>query len=317
MNNHRKPAFTLVELLVVIAIIGILIGMLLPAIQAARETARRIQCCNNLKQIGLGCMNHLSEQGTYPTGGWGWRCSGDPDRGYRGKQPGGWLFNILPFIELKSTHDLGKGNKIRGRTLTAQSVVAMYYCPTRRAALLYPYGGAMKMYNIDGEIHTVAKNDYAGCAGDNFTSVPEGRDPGITLSTPADPTCTGVIYTGSAVKLNDVQDGTSHTYMAGERNLDPNAYYSSADDCDQPYTEGCDYDVNRWTGPITNLNIVPCRDRRQYRPLISFGSAHTSTFNMLFCDGSVHPIFYDIDRVAHQYLGNRKDKHFVDGSNYQ
>src|SRR3977135_3561541 len=82
VRRERSGGFTLVELLVVIAIIGILVALLLPAIQAAREGARRAQCKSNLKQLALGCLNHHDTQKHFPTGGWGYQWVGDPDRGF-------------------------------------------------------------------------------------------------------------------------------------------------------------------------------------------------------------------------------------------
>ena len=101
----RKSGFTLVELLVVIAIIGILVALLLPAVQAARESARRQQCSNNLKQLALAAINHHEVAGHFPTGGWGWWWVGDPDRGFGKEQPGGWIFNLMPFTEESSRYE--------------------------------------------------------------------------------------------------------------------------------------------------------------------------------------------------------------------
>ena len=86
--------------IVVIAIIAMLVTLLLPAVQAAREAARRAQCLNNVKQLALGCINHESANNYFPTGGWGWRWVLDSDRGQNLDQPGGWIGNIIVVIML-------------------------------------------------------------------------------------------------------------------------------------------------------------------------------------------------------------------------
>ena len=116
--SKRSGGFTLVELLVVITIIGILVGMLLPAVNSARESGRNLQCKNNLTQLGKACLAHEEAQGIFPTGGWGWFWVGDPDCGYGDQQPGGWIYNILPHTEMNNLHDLGRLRQ--GRRLTTR-----------------------------------------------------------------------------------------------------------------------------------------------------------------------------------------------------
>ena len=145
-NRGTRSAFTLVELLVVIAIIGTLIALLLPAVNAAREAGRRAGCMNNLKQLGLATMQHLERFKNYPTGGWGERWVGNPDMGYDEKQWGGWVYNILPFIEQEQLHELGaaaaqQSNTINDPNASANRItkpLGVMNCPTRRGGQIYP-----------------------------------------------------------------------------------------------------------------------------------------------------------------------------------
>src|SRR5215203_2575717 len=108
-KHRRAGGFTLVELLVVIAIIGVLVALLLPAVQAAREAARRSQCSNQLRQQALGWHLHHDAHQFLPSAGWGWRWMADPDRGFGKTQSGSWCYSILPYIEAGAVHRLGAG----------------------------------------------------------------------------------------------------------------------------------------------------------------------------------------------------------------
>src|SRR5690242_11445777 len=107
MRPSHRTAFTLIELMVVVSIVGLLLTLMFPAVMSSREAARRIECASNLRQIGQAFQLHHDARGYYPTGGWGSDWVGDPDRGYGRRQPGGWIYNILPFIQEESLHSLG------------------------------------------------------------------------------------------------------------------------------------------------------------------------------------------------------------------
>jgi type II secretory pathway pseudopilin PulG len=311
--------------LVVIAIIGILVSLLLPAVQAAREAARRLQCANNLKQMGLGALGHYDVQRCFPTGGWGWNYTGDPNQGFGKNQPGGFCYNVLPFIEEQALHDMGKGTDDATRraqgALREGIPVAVFICPSRRSARpyqnRYPAGFDAFYTNINWP-NLLSKTDYAFNLGDGTD--PSGGSHCGFGGTPYDPPtlslsgCSGVVFQMSQVDMADIQDGTTHTLLVAEKYLRPEEYETGADgDDDQSPYVGPDHDVYRGTG----LGYQPLQDTPGYvGTSYEFGSAHSGVFQSVFCDGSVHSLAYDIDPTTFKYLGHRKDGHIISASAY-
>jgi prepilin-type N-terminal cleavage/methylation domain-containing protein len=330
-----RRAFTLVELLVVIAIIGILIALLLPAIQAARETARRSQCSNNLKQIGLGAQTHLDSQKYFPSGGWGWMCLPEYDRGYGKNQPGGWVYNILAFTESQPLRKMQAGTSAAARKAAMntllQTPIPLFNCPTRRSAILYVHQDAYISsywdFSSPGSTFTapkmIARSDYAGCAGDARKNPGVGYDPhdvgppgftaAITFGWPAADIMTGVITRHGEIKPKNISDGLSNTFLVGEKSLSQDYYANGWDAADnQNMYVAFDWDVNRWGNAINLL----FRDRPGVWGIAAFGAAHPAVCQFVFCDGSVHPIAFNIDGVTLGALASRNDGVVLDGSKY-
>ncbi len=330
IRRDRQQAFTLVELLVVIAIIGILIALLLPAVQAARESARRLQCQNHLKQIGLACLLHQTSHGFFPSNGWGFRWMGDPDQGAGEKQPGGWIYSITPYLEEELIHSVGEGlseeEKRIALTLQKSHVIPMFYCPSRREARGYP--GDELSYNAD-EPELVAKSDYAANEGSTLLF---GEGPTLTCLQTY-PVCdwqfqnrtysnseflarqnkffNGVISVRSEIRPARITDGTTHTAIVAEKYLNPNKYETGDDGSDDGSMYlGHDKDVSRIFNRLNSFlpfQDTPGFDTGSHR----FGSAHHAGFYAVMCDGSVRIISYEIDPDTYQALGTRNGEDIV------
>jgi prepilin-type N-terminal cleavage/methylation domain-containing protein len=336
---RRTSGFTVIELLVVVTVIGILITLLAPAVQNAREAARRGQCGNNVKQLALAALNHESAIGFLPTGGWDRLWLGHPDRGFGKSQPGGWIYNILPFAEQQALHDLGGnsgGISIEdANALRISTSLAGFNCPARRPAALYqvyPTGGIQ--FNLTaGSFTRLARSDYAINGGDYAQRWYDQHSP-PDLATGDDPNFvwkddmskqTGICYQRSQVRMSQITDGTGNTFLIGEKFIDSNHYTDGKDKGDAESMYCGDYDdLIRWTGrsgtPGTLAdNNLPRQDR--FTPSTGtevqwFGSAHPCTLNMSFCDGSVRSISYSIDAEVYRRLGNRKDGLPLSSSRY-
>jgi prepilin-type N-terminal cleavage/methylation domain-containing protein/prepilin-type processing-associated H-X9-DG protein len=346
--REKRKGFTLVELLVVIAIIGILVALLLPAIQAAREAARRTQCTNQLRQLAIAFHNHHDVHKHLPTGGWQWNWLGYPDYGYGKDQPGGWMYNILPFIEEQSLHDIGRGaTGVAVKTATKKRVQSPFEglnCPSRRGTNVYAFQSVGTTFALSDPFEVCSKTDYAANAGDmispelnggptasdNYDSIKKTWDwasygSGAYSQYDGDNKASGVVFGRSEINFRQITDGTSDTYMVGEKYMSTDNYTDGLDLGDnEPAFSGNNSDTLRTTcnnrGPRGPLLLRPDQPGSDgdgitggnkndpgYGGELIFGAAHSAGFNIAFCDGSVTLVTFDIDPEIHRARGHRAD----------
>jgi hypothetical protein len=335
-----------VELLVVIAIIGILVALLLPAIQAAREAARRSECTNHLKNLTLGMLNHESTSGAWPASGWSGRWTGDPSRGTGLEQPGSWLYVTLPYIEQQALHDMGAGatGEPRKKLLQERDATPMKVanCPSRRNGGPYPYPHNQDAITGDGaggvfqyKFIQAARGDYAANVGDETDF-----DLDCRAISPADyvkgtypagfpPTLdefSGVTFCGRAVPSRTITDGLSHTIVLGEKWM-PDADYATGlwQGDDWALFVGFQDDTVRSTfytgvsaaGVPRKATHLP-RSTNETRELVEadvgvlvsrelFGSSHPGVCLFSMCDGSATGVGLDVEAEVFRRMGARND----------
>jgi len=326
--SQRRQAFTLVELLVVIAIIAMLVTLLLPAVQAAREAARRLQCVNNLKQVGLSMLNHESALTVFPGGGDApWpriedNISGtvdNPGTPFGPEEQGlSWGFQILPYIE-----EMGIRN-ITSTVQMAQVSVPMFLCPSRREAKkgVGTDGGTLMDYASatprGGRLS--ANGEYTQYAPNNEESYWQGVVHG---DPPTSKRWYGIVVRSNATrtkpktdrgsspptKAGKITDGLSKTMMVGEKRLWADRYNTGDWHDDKGWADGWDPDTVRSTNYEVGRDMISGSgsgiSERNYGH--QFGSAHESGLHAVFGDGAVHRIAYDIDPQIFDNMGDRRD----------
>lgn len=314
----HNAGFTMIELLVVIAIISLLMGLLLPAVQSARESARRIECSNHLKQLSLAAVEHEGIYGWYPTGGWSKRWIGLPDRGSGIHQPGGWIYNVLPFVDQASLHKLGGSDAdnpdhLKQNTSRLRTSISVFQCPSRRDQGQYLN---LRQFLHADPVDEVARNDYAFNGGHRVflhLDGPDTLDQEDTFPWPSNSEATGISYQRSTVRHRDIIDGTSNTYMIAEKHIRNDRYLTGDDQGDnESMYSGDDRDLIRFTGGELDTSFRPLSDvfASAHEGLV-FGSAHPQGFQAALCDGSVRFIQFGISQVIHSRLGNRGDSKVV------
>jgi prepilin-type N-terminal cleavage/methylation domain-containing protein/prepilin-type processing-associated H-X9-DG protein len=305
MNGRyeRRAGFTLIELLVVIAIIGVLIALLLPAVQAAREAARRSQCTSNLMQLGIALQNYESAHEMLPPG------VVNP-KGPIANVPKGyhfsWLTQILPYLEHRNAHsrlNYAAGAYHPSNDTIRGSVIRVFLCPSDPGNS--PSGPApARVAGFVGGTGPpagpprLAQSNYAGCYHD--------------VEAPIDVNNTGVLYLNSSVRYEDIKDGTSSTIFVGEKIVDPtdlgwaSGTRSTLRNADKPPL-GVWVRAALGPGSPAATGTGDPEESQGPNPVGGFSSYHPGGANFAFGDGSVRFLKSSMDPAIFRLLGNRAD----------
>jgi prepilin-type N-terminal cleavage/methylation domain-containing protein len=301
--------FTLVELLVVIAILGVLVALLLPAIQAAREAARMAQCRNNLKQIATSVHNFESARQFFPGHGGEReprRVDFGPERraGAAGMRvTGNWMLQALKYMEHGRVADVliaaasGTANA-EDVSVAVKAVIPSLYCPTRRSAIAYPL--VEEELDVYGPLG--ARTDYGMNGGRGEIDSSQDDDPeGTYVKLDED----GIWRLGRSTPVRSVVDGLSNTYLVGEKSMDTELYETGEDRGDRAPVAGLDSHSGAANSYVRFAIRSPQQDvAGNCKTCHDFGSAHFSGWNVSMADGSVKSMGYSMDVMVHRALAS-------------
>ena len=317
MPRHRY-AFTLIELLVAMTIIGTMTALLLPAVQNGREAARRLQCANNLKQIGLAAVQYEHVHGRYAN------YSGPPRPAtYAVLTTPTWVVALLPHMEetvlyMTWARMVGYGTSANPLlpTATVTNLLATpipeINCPTRRSAQAFTVKNGLPVPGYPFGVPKATRTDYALNGGSNAQPVDNGPNPLVGLPgiwQAADSKASSA----KGVRVRDITDGLSKTYFAAEKMMPMDAYESGTFWGDIASIYSCPLgDCVRFAQEPPAHDLLSSKDKNNLMDkdklcwaCHSFGSAHPSTWNAAFCDGSVRSLTFTMSFKTHSALASR------------
>lgn len=308
IRNKSLRGFTLVELLVVIAIIGILVGLLLPAVQAAREAARRMQCSNNLKQIGLALHNYESSFKAMPAG-----CNGIPNAAGTNFNGHGWTWHasILPQLEQNNLFNAvqgpdGMGNELGGTTsgkplVVRATIVPLFWCPSQPNVTAASQKGGFQPANYNGNMGTRIGNGNDDCICTGVSNLQQMMsDPWGCMNGD------GIFYVRSRTRFADVIDGLANTIFVsevGDSGGDAIGHFSAGSDRKAMFSGGAD--SNPPTEMSEFLIAAETNDPINGGAEEAAGSWHPGGAMFLMGDGSVQFLSENIDMRIYRGLSTR------------
>ncbi len=332
---RKRAGFTIIELLVVIAITAVLIALVMPAVQRARESARQTQCKNNLKQLALGTLEFEEHTKAFPPARLQPRpLDTNPDVTCGGEEPT-WLIRILPFIDGEGLwSDWDEYARFRDHSKTARNAnMSVFQCPTRRSGnaigtrdigtpggtqtITFPCGCTMTT-TIAGNLQTLtgAVGDYAANHGDlspGAWGAPTdlwfgGNGTGVIISSRAVCKAGKPVNWKDRVAMKDIKDGASNTALIGELHVPDEQRLGQFPD-NPPMYDG-DYfgSASRLGGPGMPL----ARGHQDYNAsVLAFGSWHSDFVHFAMCDGSVRSVSVRISTLQLGQLCNRYDTQYA------